>query len=54
MSEVARAVEGDETRSFLKAVVDAESDQILGFAALALESGEIMATAQIAMMGKLP
>jgi len=54
MSEVARAVEIDEARGFLKAVVDAESDQILGFAALALEGGEIMAAAQIAMMGKLP
>jgi pyruvate/2-oxoglutarate dehydrogenase complex dihydrolipoamide dehydrogenase (E3) component len=54
MSDVARAVEVDETRGFLKAVVDAGSDQILGFAALALEGGEIMAAAQIAMMGKLP
>ena len=45
MSDVARAVEVDETRGFLKAVVDAESDQILGFAALALEGGEIMAAA---------
>jgi pyruvate/2-oxoglutarate dehydrogenase complex dihydrolipoamide dehydrogenase (E3) component len=54
MSEVARAVEVDETRGFLKAVVDAESDQILGFASLALEGGEIMAAVQIAMMGKLP
>jgi pyruvate/2-oxoglutarate dehydrogenase complex dihydrolipoamide dehydrogenase (E3) component len=54
MSDVARAVEVGETRGFLKAVIDAESDQILGFAALALEGGEIMAAAQIAMMGKLP
>jgi pyruvate/2-oxoglutarate dehydrogenase complex dihydrolipoamide dehydrogenase (E3) component len=54
MSDVARAVEMDETRGFLKAVVDAETDQMLGFAALALEGGEIMAAAQIAMMGKLP
>jgi pyruvate/2-oxoglutarate dehydrogenase complex dihydrolipoamide dehydrogenase (E3) component len=54
MSDVARAVEVDETRGFLKAVVDAESDQILGFAALGLDGGEIMASAQIAMMGKLP
>jgi pyruvate/2-oxoglutarate dehydrogenase complex dihydrolipoamide dehydrogenase (E3) component len=54
MSDVARAVEVGETRGFLKAVIDNESDQILGFAALALEGGEIMAAAQIAMMGKLP
>ncbi|MGH2615997.1 MAG: mercuric reductase [Thermomicrobiales bacterium] len=54
MSGVARAVEVDESRGFLKAVVDAESGQILGFAALGLEGGEIMALAQVAMMGKLP
>jgi pyruvate/2-oxoglutarate dehydrogenase complex dihydrolipoamide dehydrogenase (E3) component len=54
MSDVARAMEVGETRGFLKAVVEAETDQILGFAALALEGGEIMAAAQIAMMGKLP
>jgi pyruvate/2-oxoglutarate dehydrogenase complex dihydrolipoamide dehydrogenase (E3) component len=54
MADVARAVEVDETRGFLKALVDAENDQILGFAALALEGGEIMAAVQIAMMGNLP
>jgi pyruvate/2-oxoglutarate dehydrogenase complex dihydrolipoamide dehydrogenase (E3) component len=54
MSDVTRAVEVDETRGFLKAVVDTETDQILGFAALALEGGEIMGAAQIAIMGKLP
>jgi pyruvate/2-oxoglutarate dehydrogenase complex dihydrolipoamide dehydrogenase (E3) component len=46
-------VEVDETRGFLKAVVG-EDDRLLGFAALALEGGEIMAMAQMAMMGKLP
>jgi pyruvate/2-oxoglutarate dehydrogenase complex dihydrolipoamide dehydrogenase (E3) component len=54
MSDVARAIEVDEPRGILKAVVDAESDQILGFAALALEGGEIMAMVEVAMMGKLP
>jgi pyruvate/2-oxoglutarate dehydrogenase complex dihydrolipoamide dehydrogenase (E3) component len=53
MSWVSRAVEVDEARGFLKAVVG-EDDTILGFAALALEGGEIMAMAQMAMMGKLP
>ena len=53
MSGVARAVEVDETRGFLKAVVG-EDDRILGFAALGIEGGEIMAMAQMAMMGKLP
>jgi len=54
MSRVARALEVDESRGFLKAIVDAETDQILGCAILGLEGGEIMAMLQIAMMGRLP
>jgi pyruvate/2-oxoglutarate dehydrogenase complex dihydrolipoamide dehydrogenase (E3) component len=54
MSAVARALEVDESRGFLKAVVDRDSDQILGFAGLGLEGGELMAVAEVAMMGKLP
>jgi pyruvate/2-oxoglutarate dehydrogenase complex dihydrolipoamide dehydrogenase (E3) component len=54
MSSVARAIEVAETRGFMKAIVDAESDQILGAAVLGLEGGELMAMLQIAMMGKLP
>jgi pyruvate/2-oxoglutarate dehydrogenase complex dihydrolipoamide dehydrogenase (E3) component len=53
MSHVARALEVDETRGFLKAIVDADSGQILGAAVLGLEGGEIMAMIQLAMMGKL-
>lgn len=54
MDYVARALEVDETRGFMKAVVDADSDQILGAAVLGIEGGEIMAQIQLAMMGKLP
>lgn len=54
MSYVARALEVDEPRGFMKAVVDAESGQILGCAVLGIEGGEIMSQLQIAMMGKLP
>jgi pyruvate/2-oxoglutarate dehydrogenase complex dihydrolipoamide dehydrogenase (E3) component len=54
MSYVARALEVDETRGFLKVIVDAQSDQILGAAILGIEGGEIMSMLQIAMMGKLP
>jgi pyruvate/2-oxoglutarate dehydrogenase complex dihydrolipoamide dehydrogenase (E3) component len=54
MTHVARALEVDETRGFMKAVVDAESNQILGAAILGLEGGEVMAALEIAMMGKLP
>jgi pyruvate/2-oxoglutarate dehydrogenase complex dihydrolipoamide dehydrogenase (E3) component len=54
MSYVARAIEMDETRGFMKAVVEAETEQILGCAVLGIEGGEIMAMIQIAMMGNLP
>jgi pyruvate/2-oxoglutarate dehydrogenase complex dihydrolipoamide dehydrogenase (E3) component len=54
MTSVARAIETDETRGFIKAVVDAESGQILGAAVLGIEGGEIMSAIEIAMMGKLP
>jgi pyruvate/2-oxoglutarate dehydrogenase complex dihydrolipoamide dehydrogenase (E3) component len=54
MSYVARALELDETRGFMKAVVDADSKQILGFVALSLEGGEIASLVQVAMMGNLP
>jgi pyruvate/2-oxoglutarate dehydrogenase complex dihydrolipoamide dehydrogenase (E3) component len=54
MTYVTRAVEMGETRGFMKAVVDAETAQILGCAVLGIEGGEIMAMIQIAMMGNLP
>ena len=54
MSYVARALEVDETRGFLKAIVDAGSGQILGAAVLGLEGGEVMSMLELAMMGKLP
>ncbi|HEY6691117.1 MAG TPA: mercuric reductase [Rubrobacter sp.] len=54
MTYVTRAIETGETRGFMKAVVDAGTDQILGCAVLGIEGGEIMAMIQIAMMGNLP
>jgi pyruvate/2-oxoglutarate dehydrogenase complex dihydrolipoamide dehydrogenase (E3) component len=54
MSAVARALETDESRGFMKAVVDADTNQILGAAVLGIEGGEVMAAFEIAMMGKLP
>ncbi len=54
MTAVARALETDETRGFIKAIVDAETNQILGAAVLGIEGGEIMSAIEIAMMGKLP
>jgi pyruvate/2-oxoglutarate dehydrogenase complex dihydrolipoamide dehydrogenase (E3) component len=54
MSYVARAAEVDETRGFIKAVVDAGSGLVLGCAVLGIEGGEIMAVIQMAMLGKIP
>lgn len=54
MTSVARALEVDETRGFMKAVIDAETNQILGAAVLGIEGGEIMSVLETAMMGKLP
>ncbi|KAB8142310.1 mercuric reductase [Chloroflexia bacterium SDU3-3] len=54
MSSVARALETDETRGLMKALVDADSGQILGCAILGVEGGEIMSMIQLAMMGGLP
>ena len=54
MTEVARAIETDETRGFMKAIVDAGTGQILGCAILGVDGGEVMAVVEIAMVGKLP
>ena len=53
MNAVIRAIETGETRGFMKAVVDADSGQILGCSVLGSEGGEIMTMIQVAMMGKL-
>ena len=49
-----RARELGETRGLMKVVIDADTDQILGAAILAVEGGEMMSVLQVAMMGKLP
>ncbi len=54
MSSVARAIEMSEIRGFIKAVVDAETELILGCSVLGVEGGELMAMIQIAMMGGVP
>jgi pyruvate/2-oxoglutarate dehydrogenase complex dihydrolipoamide dehydrogenase (E3) component len=54
MSWVARAIEMDETRGLMKAIVDADTQLILGGAILGIEGGELMAILQTAMMGRLP
>ena len=54
MSSVARALEVDETRGLMKAVVDADTEKILGASILGVEGGEVMSVLETAMMGKLP
>ena len=43
-----------ETRGFVKALVGADSDRILGFTAFGVGAGEILAAVQIAMIAGLP
>ena len=54
MTHVARAIEMSETRGFMKAIVDRDTNQVLGAAVLGVEGGELMSMFEIAMMGKLP
>ncbi len=54
MTHVARALEMDETRGFMKALVDSQSEEILGAVVLGVEGGEVMSVLQMAMMGKVP
>jgi pyruvate/2-oxoglutarate dehydrogenase complex dihydrolipoamide dehydrogenase (E3) component len=43
-----------ETRGFVKALVEADSDRILGFTAFGVGGGETLAAVQIAMVAGLP
>lgn len=54
MAYVARALETDESRGMMKAVVDRDTGLILGFTCLGVEGGEIMSTVQLAMIGNVP
>ena len=53
MNYIARSLEIDRSRGLIKALVDPDSEQILGAAVLGYDGGEIMAMLEIAMMGKL-
>jgi pyruvate/2-oxoglutarate dehydrogenase complex dihydrolipoamide dehydrogenase (E3) component len=54
MEAVMRATTLSETRGFLKALVAAESDSILGFTAFGVGAAEIMTSVQIAMSAGVP
>jgi pyruvate/2-oxoglutarate dehydrogenase complex dihydrolipoamide dehydrogenase (E3) component len=53
VKSIARAIETGESRGLLKAVIDADTEEILGAAVLAPEGGELMSMLELAMMGKL-
>lgn len=53
MEKVARAIETTETRGMMKAIVDADTKQILGAAIIGEEGGEIMTVLQMAMLGNI-
>jgi pyruvate/2-oxoglutarate dehydrogenase complex dihydrolipoamide dehydrogenase (E3) component len=43
-----------EKRGFMKTLIDAHSDRILGFTAFGTEAGELMGTVQLAMLAGVP
>ena len=43
-----------ETRGFVKALVEADSDRLLGFTAFGVGAGEILAAVQVAIIAGLP
>jgi pyruvate/2-oxoglutarate dehydrogenase complex dihydrolipoamide dehydrogenase (E3) component len=54
MSNVLRTEATDETQGFMKVVVGADDDTILGFTMIGSEAGEVMAAIQAAMLAALP
>jgi pyruvate/2-oxoglutarate dehydrogenase complex dihydrolipoamide dehydrogenase (E3) component len=54
MEAVMRASTLSETRGFLKALVEADGDRILGFTGFGVGAGEILSSVQIAMVAGLP
>jgi len=54
MTAVLRAVTLSETRGFVKMLIDAHSDRILGLTVIGVEGSEMMAAVQTAMLGGLP
>ncbi|TAI61181.1 FAD-dependent oxidoreductase [Bradyrhizobium sp. Leo170] len=54
MSHVLRTEATDETDGFMKVVVSANDDRVLGFSMIGSEAGEVMAVIQAAMLAGLP
>jgi pyruvate/2-oxoglutarate dehydrogenase complex dihydrolipoamide dehydrogenase (E3) component len=54
MSHVLRTEATDETQGFMKVLVGAKDDRIVGFTMIGPEAGEVMASMQTAMLAELP
>jgi pyruvate/2-oxoglutarate dehydrogenase complex dihydrolipoamide dehydrogenase (E3) component len=54
MGAVLRIWTTGETRGFMKALIDARTDRILGFTMFGPEAGEVMAAVQTAMLAGMP
>jgi pyruvate/2-oxoglutarate dehydrogenase complex dihydrolipoamide dehydrogenase (E3) component len=54
MADVLRTRTVSEPRGFLKMLIGARSDEILGFTAFGVEASELMAAVQTAMIGRMP
>jgi pyruvate/2-oxoglutarate dehydrogenase complex dihydrolipoamide dehydrogenase (E3) component len=54
MSNVLRTEATDETQGFMKVLVSANDDRILGFTMIGSEAGEVMAAMQTAILSELP
>lgn len=52
MSAVLRTRTIDETHGFMKALIEAKGDRILGFTMLGPEAGEVMAVVEMAMLAE--
>ena len=54
IAAIPRAKTASETRGLIKIVIDKSTDQVLGCTILAVEAGEMIAAAQMAMIAGLP
>ena len=54
MAAVLRTRTIEETRGFMKALIEADGDRILGFTMVGPEAGDVMAVVQMAMLAGLP
>jgi pyruvate/2-oxoglutarate dehydrogenase complex dihydrolipoamide dehydrogenase (E3) component len=54
MTAVLRTRTIDESRGFMKALIEADGSRILGFTMIGPEAGEVMAVVQMAMLAGLP